>query len=946
MASRSAVMVGRSVELSLLLEAFERSTQGSAQVAVVTGEAGIGKTRLVRELVDRLPGNTVLAWGHAVPLAGDELPYGVAGDLLRSLVREVDVEVVREALGAGARALGPLVPRLVEDADAALDRLALFTASQELLVDVSARTPVVLVVEDAHWADTSSLDLIRFWARTVTRGSIFVVVTSREAQTDGLAEVLSDLRRLPHATSVELRTLSEEALDSHIRLLDPEVGHTRLAEIRRLSEGIPLYVEELVAAGQGPGAAVSSVRADLSARLRTLPEDVAALLRLAALHRGPFSTSSLASVSGSDSDQVATAIDIGVSAQLLEEVGGVWQFHHELLRLAALESMAPSARDRGHQAWADVLAGSRRAVDLISAADHLETLGASMEALEARMAAAQAVWNLGTSMEAANQWRKALVLARQLPRDESAREHDDILGAWALAGGTWIDVRELVLRDEAPVEPGSLRGLYYRLARYPASIWSLGDHCEAPTLEEYREALSRLHEEQPSLLAYVTGVVVLQGMWLQERFDAFPETIQVVAELAETLPDRYTNARVALAEFRLIGMVGEEQDAARRKLVEENVRDSVDRDVHSRVWAHTTAAYELTRQGDLTGALVHVHQCYQLIPSPEADRLWSIASEHGSGIALMTGDWDEVLRLAADPLAGPDRYHQWARKWRAGLVQAWRDQEVSLSTAEELRGDMDAVESPPHDFPDVVEAAFLAAREPARARALVAWHLSRPDRTLIFDPSNGPPFGDAWALAAELAWRDPTSDEDYRSRVRRGAQDAAQATTLGGLWVREVEAHLARASGEDSSDAWQRAVAGWDDLPAPYRSAGCRLRWAEVLLGEDERERAEVLLDSALTSAEALRARPLGDEIRSLAGRARLRLPGHTPERTGMGPLTAREQEVLELLVQGKTNDQIGSALFMSPRTASVHVSHILAKLGASNRTEVAAIAHRLGLIG
>jgi DNA-binding NarL/FixJ family response regulator len=95
-----------------------------------------------------------------------------------------------------------------------------------------------------------------------------------------------------------------------------------------------------------------------------------------------------------------------------------------------------------------------------------------------------------------------------------------------------------------------------------------------------------------------------------------------------------------------------------------------------------------------------------------------------------------------------------------------------------------------------------------------------------------------------------------------------------------------------------------------------------------------------------LGARPLADEIRALAARARLRLPGSEPVAGVVnGGLTARELDVLQLLVDGRTNEQIGAALFMSPKTASVHVSHILQKLGAANRTEVATLAHRRGLI-
>src|SRR4051812_30475930 len=148
MGARSAVTVGRETEVDLLLAALAAADLGEVKVAVVEGEAGIGKTRLVRDLVSRVPDGTVVAFGHGVPLSGESLSYGVAGDLLRSLVREVGVVPVREVLGPETSAVAPLVPRLAETGRGAVDRFALYAATQDLLADLTADRLLVLVVED------------------------------------------------------------------------------------------------------------------------------------------------------------------------------------------------------------------------------------------------------------------------------------------------------------------------------------------------------------------------------------------------------------------------------------------------------------------------------------------------------------------------------------------------------------------------------------------------------------------------------------------------------------------------------------------------------------------------------------------------------------------------------------------------------------------------------
>lgn len=206
---------------------------------------------------------------------------------------------------------------------------------------------------------------------------------------------------------------------------------------------------------------------------------------------------------------------------------------------------------------------------------------------------------------------------------------------------------------------------------------------------------------------------------------------------------------------------------------------------------------------------------------------------------------------------------------------------------------------------------------------------------------------DLLLMAAGLTWSSQEADEVYNKLVERAAESALdQDTPLDVPFSLTVKAHLARARGDDDSRAWRSAVDSWSRLGAPYRAAENTLSLAQALVQEGDRDGAAHVLGPALETAESLGARPLADGMRSLAARARLRLPGSEMVRHGgTGPLTAREHEVLQLLAEGMTNDQIGLALFMSPRTASVHVSRILVKLGASNRTEVSAIAHRRGLL-
>ena len=167
---------------------------------------------------------------------------------------------------------------------------------------------------------------------------------------------------------------------------------------------------------------------------------------------------------------------------------------------------------------------------------------------------------------------------------------------------------------------------------------------------------------------------------------------------------------------------------------------------------------------------------------------------------------------------------------------------------------------------------------------------------------------------------------------------------LGSAWTADVTAHLDRALDQDTAEQWALVVEGWETLGAPIEAALASTAAGRATGPGRRRDRATATASEALATAERIGALALADRIRAAARRHRLRLDGVGPDDDGAHGLTAREREVLILLADGRTNEQIAAELFMSPKTASVHVSRIISKLGVANRTEAAAYAHRNGL--
>jgi DNA-binding CsgD family transcriptional regulator len=418
--------------------------------------------------------------------------------------------------------------------------------------------------------------------------------------------------------------------------------------------------------------------------------------------------------------------------------------------------------------------------------------------------------------------------------------------------------------------------------------------------------------------------------------------VEILASHAAGLPDEPSGIDW-VTEWRLFTVSGFDHEEERLDLARAAVQRSLDRDWATRVWAHTAWATELREAADLAGAVEQSQRAFELVSSTREQHWYLIAACRIEALRLQ-GRWDDALELV-DRLRtrGALDAHWWLGTMHRLLIASARGQHDAVSeTAAEMWHERFPPGSGTHSDEVGLMTAFAMATAHVRDREYLASLVTMIGAT---DPRHVWLYADAVGFAAEQTWATDLVSDAQHAAIRR-ATERLDDTSLGRLWRAEILAHLRRAEAADDAEMWRDSVIGWERAGAPYLAARSRTRLAEALLVDDDRTAAAEALGQALSVADGLEAMPLADEIRTLASRARLPLPGHDPASPGStGPLTLREHEVLQLLVQGMTNDQIGAALFISPRTASVHVSHILSKLGATNRTEVAATAHRLGLV-
>ncbi|MGE5137406.1 MAG: helix-turn-helix transcriptional regulator [Gemmatimonadota bacterium] len=969
-------LVGRDGELRRLLDLLDNAATGQPAHALVSGDAGVGKTRLVGELAARAAARGFAVLSGRCAELGDTIPYLPLADALRAAtVGDTVPPALLDALAAR-----PVLSRLLPDsgagpATADLSGLAqqqLFGAVLGLLAELATASPVLLVLEDLHWADRSTRDLLTFLSRVLHHERVAVVGTYRTDdlhRRHPLRPLIAELLRLPGVTAIELGPLGYADMAEHLSALaDGPLDAATLHRIVTRAEGNPYYGEELLAAG-GDCAGVAlptEVAALLLARVEQLPPAAQQVLRAAAVAGRRAEDDIVRAASGLEAGGYEDAIRESVAHQLLVPDGQGYAFRHALIREAVYGDLLPGERTRLHARFAELLADPDRLAAVPGTAAELayhclashDTTGA----FSASVQAAQEAERLGAPAEAQRHYDEALALWDRVSDPEKLAGQQR--GSLALCSAT------------TAAASGDIARAVHKLRRLRGYLTEAGDPvlisraCER--LAYYLQETDAPADAVEPARAAVDALPAEPPRW--ERARALATYAQTLMYGARDEPAAGAYAREALAAARAAGAAWVEADAlvTLGQLSERcgQIADAIASYSQAYEQARGTsmlgvelrATFQLARiqleQGDLASAAATAHhgvgraEEYGLGLAPYgldlqyvhylahyADGSWDHAAELADGFAIRVTMVAEARLSAMALFLDVARGRPTVAERRAWLEPYWRSDRFTEYTARGLlaehalwRGDTGgalaevdaALTTQDHTTgyaPPVIRIAAigLAARADRAAQARAA--------------------GDDPAAAAEVA-----AAGELMEIARAGADYRRESGFVLGIdgrgWLARAEAEWRRAQGGNDPAAWQ-AVAATFGPDFVYETARTRWRLAEALAGAGRRDEAEREWEQARQTADKLGAVQLASALAGLARRARLgsQPPGHE----GPGPLaalTAREQEVLRLLAEGRSNREIAAALFIAPKTASVHVSNILGKLGAASRTEAAAIAH------
>ncbi len=1002
----SPVLVGRDEQMAALDAAFASARQGGPSAVLLGGEAGVGKSRLVGEF-----GRTATAAGARVLTGGclqlgtDGLPFAPFTTVLRDLVHEMGADAVAAMLpGRTTRGLARLLPELGEPdtgGDPAEARARLFEEVLRALEHLTRHSPVVLVIEDVHWADRSSRDLLTFLiGNQRALSGLLIVATFRSDElhrTHPLRPLLASLDRIAWVERIQVPRLTRHDTGELVAgILGRQPAGDLADALYHRSEGNPLFVEALLCCdGELSQELPESLRDLLLDSVRRLPEDTQEVLRVASAGGETTGHALLGAVSGLDDAALTRAIRPAVIANVLQARGDGYAFRHELIREAVHEDLLPGEHGRLHGRFAEAIDADHTLVPpgraAIEMAHHWYSAHDSVWALIAAWQAAAQAGRAVAAAERLSLLARVLELWDQVPdaAERIGADHSQVLAeATAAAHDAGEFERGIALASAAlkaldpatePVRAAELLGkrghFKKRLGRQdyaedlkaaldfvPASVAPATRvgilltlaHCPPNVTNErtYAEealALARqLDDEAKEANALLTLAMFNADPGQQAASDSPPlDLIAQARAMAERRGADDVLLHAAVNESHLLEGAGEHERAAE---VARRATASADQQLLTRTSGSVLAInqaeplYALGRWDEALMIASGARNLY-LAPGPMNRALLRVIT---GSIALARGDLAVAAQavLAARDALRSARYedqHQLPLARLEILLALGQDgPAAALVTASQVMDRFELSGSSPRYAWPVVTAGASSVLAAARRAGVAHDERLRDEAACLAERLR--------TVAEKLGTFGPAQ---RAFQLTFAAADLYGARLLGG-----GEPGIGEPGGGEPGGllaAWDGAAAAWAGLGEPYPLSETLLHAAEVALACGDRDSAAERLGRALPLAGELGAHPLAEQIVNLARRARVRLNPETGDGTPEGPgdpapgggelgLTERELEVLRLVAAGRSNREIAAELFISPKTASVHVSNILGKLGVASRGEAAARAHTLRL--
>ena len=891
--------------------------------------------------------------GQSVDGGAGAVPYAPITAMLRDLVQQSGADAVMAAAGPGRDTLKVLLPELgdrpTSPQAAGAERLHEVVAV--LLESFARDRPLVVILEDLHWVDGATLTVLRFLIRAVRAGRIMFVLSYRSDDVPRghpLRPFLTELERGRLAQRIELDRLDRSQVEEQARsILGHPPGGAMLANVFERSEGVPFFVEELVGLDDGRGCndLPDTLRDVLLARYERLSEPSQRFLRLLSAGGGTVSHGLLASVYEGGASDLDEAAREAVFASILIADDSDYTFRHALVREAIHADLLPGERSRFHAAYAMAL--EKTALydcSYTEVAGHWLAAHNQERAFPAALIAMEEARKSYAYVTAAEMGERALELWQHVSDAEglAGMTHVDLLAKTASAlRNAGDDERALAMVNSAIDESADhTTTRFARLLRDKAYyLANLNQPGSIPLLEQ---ALALVPPGVDDVLRGTLLNTLASRFMIEARLDRAIELADEALELALTI---HSSAQASIAS-NLAGLSRADRGEVTEGVAQlDRARELAEGDPSALLRYRVNSSDLRFHLGQFEAALEIAQEGMARARQLGVERaVGVIMASNAVDPLLALGRWDqaEVLIDRALALAPPTVSRTYVRRAKLWLM-LWRgDPEAATARYNAWRSSM-AYDSEMQNLLSL--SRVLAEIALAAGRVDEAWDHAA---VVISDRHRPLPGYDlpllvvaAQVLARRRADAGNSPELDTAESALRAVLESERFWPTWDTWSAQFEAELGGGGTGTGAEEWRTALDAASSGPAQLRPYGL-FRLGQALVAAGERTQATDVLREAHSAATELGAGLITRRVADLAARAGLALDDTlAPRSTDAVELTSRELQVLHLISEGLSNRQIGERLYISAKTASVHVSAILRKLGASSRTEAVFLASR-----